>query len=1000
MSAPADTRADAGETGADLTPASENGLQIEQKLHGDNEGILDALPEDYEKVHAGGDVNACLEETVDRVDGFEAEQFKVEEEDTQYRGFAQGFTPVASAQLQGPSTHQALAFAGAGCAAVMEERGIGYRAQLEATISGDQLGQLLASSDARHFIDGHHSLTVEVDEASVAALYAAAGAGACLTFEGPNICGFPVLPGLQQEVPIEPLACEIGWQTSAGWVQQEQQNFEQQRPPSQERKPQRQGRSQNDKDSNPQQQKEQHEKHTREQQQQQSYSQQHHPYQTYQPHNNQPQDHRHHLEKKLIHRQGIMGGDELHNTEHRESAEAEHEEDEAEDNTEAQEETYTRQESTGQPMSMPSEAMSDIVVVRTRASRVAEPQEQSSASGAGARRYSEARRNSGKGGASEAAVDLTGHVPLPSKSPSHGEDEAHATGLQVRSVQLLGDLSNETRPATAAGMAPSFGAKLSPRPFSTPPRSSPRTPNSKNRPSSKGFGASPGLTSRPTTVGSTSPSPLRASFDSAGSWTRPGTMEAKMRQQQSPLPLRPSTSSVASRPDWDNSFYTKHEQRIPVYDALLDKNCPMLSNPSRLRHLIHTRELSDAHLHIVRSRFEQHRQMFDHDGRLGEHFHPVPMGIKQHRLLAEASDTAPDNLADRIISGFPDGDHPSLKFSPPPGGLQQVMKPAQSSPRKHRLMAMSTLLCSPEWQSSALHEEVLDEQNHPTAAKELGGKAGIVPSFQKIREEIAISWHKLQIPLELRTVLSDGHLTAATPDSLYRLKAHFQELQNYEAATKKLILEWLQRDTLLEAICGMHALGVNDTRLTMLRADLQKLDRLSTSLVRDIGHWCRRFGDLIVDTSRDHSAMASTSKPRPIFVWGGRDAIERIQADADRLSRGDLTVFQPPEVEQEVADAAGAEAEADGGDDWSQRLTDWGFARASSGRGNQAVKAQKKLPMPASPLAAATVAGQSFKVADVLFEGPAPSWYRESVAKAGIKALKRGQLCGGGDKRM
>eukprot|EP00931_Biecheleriopsis_adriatica_P011311 TRINITY_DN11238_c0_g2_i1.p1 TRINITY_DN11238_c0_g2~~TRINITY_DN11238_c0_g2_i1.p1 ORF type:complete len:993 (+),score=195.92 TRINITY_DN11238_c0_g2_i1:65-3043(+) len=992
MIGPADAGTDAGETITDLTPAS-GLLQIEQQPHGDKE-ISDALPEEAAKanvpwvVHAGDDVN--LEETMDRLDSFEVEHFQLEEENLQYQGFAQGFAPAACGQLQEPSTYQALAFAGASRAAAMEVGGIGYRAQLEATISGQQLGHLLASSDARHLIDGQHTLTVEVDEASVAALYAAAGATACLTFEGPNIGGFPLLSGLHQ-VPIAPLACEIDWQASADWVQQQQQqqqnNLEQQRPPSQERKLQRPKRNHSDKESSHQQQREQHEKQFKEQHQHQYYSQQQNEYyqhysqphdlqQSYQHHSNhQQQDHRQHLEKKC--------GDEPRNAERRESVEAEDEEDKAEENTGAKEESQAAQEgkSKVQPK-RPSEAMSDIVVVCTRTSRAAEPQEQSSLSGAGARRSLDSGRQSGQGSAPE--------------------DEAHATGLQVRSVQLLSDLSNEARPATAAGLAPVFGANLSPRPPSTPPKSSPWSPNGKKRPSSRGAGASPGLTSRPTTVGSTSPSPLHMSYDSAGIWTRPGTTECNMRRQRSPSPLRPSTSgSMTSRPDWDTSFYTKHEQRIPAYDALLDKNCPMLSNPVRLRHLIHTRELSDAHLHIVRSRFEQHRQMFDRDRKLGEQFRPVPLGAKEHdRLLTETAEMVPSNLADRIISGFPNGDHPSLKASPPPGGLQQVMMPAKSSPRKHLLKATSTLLCSPEWQSSALHEEVLDEQNRITAAEELGWQAGIVPSFQKIREEIAISWHKLQIPFELRKALSDGPLTAATPDSLYRLKAHFQELQNYEAATKKLIKDWLQRDMLLEAICGMHALGVNDARLVTLRADLQKLDQLSTRLVRDIGHWCRRFADLIVDPARDHSAIASSAKPRPIFIWGGRDAIERIQSDADRLSRGDLTIIQPLTGEQEVADVAGADTEADEQDDWSQRLTDWGFARAPSGRAANAVKAQKALPKPSCPLAAATVAGQNFKVADVLFEGPAPSWYRESVAKAGIKALKRGQLCGGGDKRL
>eukprot|EP00435_Cladocopium_sp_Y103_P036565 s1049_g9.t1 len=71
----------------------------------------------------------------------------------------------------------------------------------------------------------------------------------------------------------------------------------------------------------------------------------------------------------------------------------------------------------------------------------------------------------------------------------------------------------------------------------------------------------------------------------------------------------------------------------------------------------------------------------------------------------------------------------------------------------------------------------------------------------------------------------------------------------------------------------------------------------------------------------------------------------------------------------------------------SQRFKDWGFASSS--------QKSKALLLPTCSLAAATVAAQNFKVADVLFEGPAPSWYRPTVARAGIKALKRGLPCGG-----
>eukprot|EP00913_Durusdinium_trenchii_P001336 g1234.t1 len=243
-------------------------------------------------------------------------------------------------------------------------------------------------------------------------------------------------------------------------------------------------------------------------------------------------------------------------------------------------------------------------------------------------------------------------------------------------------------------------------------------------------------------------------------------------------------------------------------------------------------------------------------------------------------------------------------------------------------------------------------------------------SWRNMAGEIKLLWHRLQIPLDLRTAMDDGPLATVSPANLGHLQTHLDEMQQYEFATKKVIKNWLRRQRLLEAIASAHALGVNDQRLVKLKADVQKLDRLSCTLVNDIGNWSRRFAELIVDPSRDPMASPSRPTPRPIFVWGGRDAIEQIQSDAERLIRGDLSVGQQDEQSK------------------SQRFKDWGFARS------------KAALLPPCSLAAATVAAQNFKVTDVLFEGPAPSWYRPKVAKAGIKALKRGLPCGGGDKRL
>ena len=45
-----------------------------------------------------------------------------------------------------------------------------------------------------------------------------------------------------------------------------------------------------------------------------------------------------------------------------------------------------------------------------------------------------------------------------------------------------------------------------------------------------------------------------------------------------------------------------------------------------------------------------------------------------------------------------------------------------------------------------------------------------------------------------------------------------------------LIVARLKRESLLESVCASHALGVNDQRLVKLKADVQRLDKLSRSL--------------------------------------------------------------------------------------------------------------------------------------------------------------------------
>eukprot|EP00930_Biecheleria_cincta_P002815 TRINITY_DN1037_c0_g2_i1.p1 TRINITY_DN1037_c0_g2~~TRINITY_DN1037_c0_g2_i1.p1 ORF type:complete len:937 (+),score=181.82 TRINITY_DN1037_c0_g2_i1:107-2917(+) len=844
---------------------------------------------------------------------------------------------------------------------------IGFEAELQATVTGPPLGQLLASSEFADYLQGTRYLTVEVDEASVAALYAAAGSGALLTFNGNN---------------IEPMAYDH-WQAHAmGWGSSYDANQMQQQQMMQWQQQQWQ--------------QQQHQQQQQWQQQQQQLLQQQQQQQQVEP---QPPD----------------------------DVDA----DDGEDETDSKDARRTPTP----PPKKEREVFSDMIVVRTKTGQSGRKRDMSSKPRPGS--------DAVPVGRGEEAYSRRGSSSTPQEAQDDEEvevdqDEAHEEGRgadrdgagteeggagnmsirsQVRSVQLLNQLSKDSQ-NDAPGLL--FGThNLVPRPPSTPlnasrPRTSSKSARGKQRPGSRGIS----LASRPTTVGSTTyREASRASTQETG--TRPTTTDRKASgkslQKLSPSPPAVSKNQ-SSKPDWDSSFYNMHNRRIPHYDALIDENCPMMSSPSRLRHLIKTRDLSDAYLHIVRARFEQHRQMFDTEGKLGDLSRPVPFFGKSNE-----DPGVPGRLAERLVSGFSKdgvqtnvmspGVSPHLLLAP----VDESSSPKPQEWMSNRGVSSSVLLCSPDWMNSVLHEDMLAEQKalegiDTSNDADPAAQNAITFNFEKLHDQISFLWNLLQTPLEVRTAITQGPLSSTTPDSLYRLQAHLQELHNFEKDTKHIITDWLQRAKLLESICSTHALGVNDARLGSLRTDLVQLDHLSSTIVRNIGNWCRRFHHLVVDNSRDPSAVPSTLKPRAVFIWGGRDCIERIQTDSDKLSHGDLSgislalgLRSAPKGGSEELDGEETESGTEQEDSWSQRLTDWGFASASgapSGRAANAVKAQKAHGVPPSPLIAATVASHNFEVTDVLFEGPAPSWYRESVAKAGIKALRRGQPCGGGDKRL
>jgi hypothetical protein len=210
---------------------------------------------------------------------------------------------------------------------------------------------------------------------------------------------------------------------------------------------------------------------------------------------------------------------------------------------------------------------------------------------------------------------------------------------------------------------------------------------------------------------------------------------------------------------------------------------------------------------------------------------------------------------------------------------------------------------------------------------------------------------------------------------------HQQELLEFRVQTKKTIHECLARDEVLDAVQHAHALGVNDGRLTLLREDLATLDQLGTSLVRAIGVWSRRFGHLACDIEKSPESQYHGIRPRAVFVWMGRDVVERIQTESEALSSGNPNAVGDWEVTPE---------------NLGSEIKD-GNMPTPGAPGFRKAMPDKFIP---PPLVSLAMVSQKFEVSDVLHEGPPPNWYQPRIAKAGIAAIRRGIPCGGGDKRI
>lgn len=230
-------------------------------------------------------------------------------------------------------------------------------------------------------------------------------------------------------------------------------------------------------------------------------------------------------------------------------------------------------------------------------------------------------------------------------------------------------------------------------------------------------------------------------------------------------------------------------------------------------------------------------------------------------------------------------------------------------------------------------------------------------------ERVEALWYRLQVCAEVCESIHRGPMSHVSPHGLHHLHRHQKELEEYKGATEQLVVAWLQREVLIDKIRSTHVLGVNDSRLTGLRADLATLDQLGVHLIRMVGDWSQRYAHFIVDVTRLPAAAAIAAAGRvvrPIFVWGSRDIVERIHSDHDFLAKGEV---------HNVGHAA--------------------VVRTCVGQALHLPDGVESPNMVAVPLVAAAAAAQKSSIADPLHEGPPPPWYSPRVARAGIEAIRR-----------
>lgn len=475
---------------------------------------------------------------------------------------------------------------------------------------------------------------------------------------------------------------------------------------------------------------------------------------------------------------------------------------------------------------------------------------------------------------------------------------------------------------------------------------------------------------------------------------RPGTglaadgLRATPRTRMKALPPScPRPKSTPQRPVWKTSSGSK-ERRIPPYDALLDSECPALTSPARLKQLMHTRELPDEYMYIVRSRYEQHRRLYDPGCDGGERRRPLDpprLSSRPQRAVASVPQSLVPGAALSVGSaGAADGD---------------LVEP---EPRPHTQQASLAVACSPDWCNSALHTSILRREQGHAQNVDAGGldepsSDDLLARWESLCCQIESLWFRLQTPFLVQKSIRDSLFKEVTPVNLHHLEMHLQLLLEYEADTRRIISDWIEWEALLESLRKAKVLSVNDARLEALRSTLSAFDELSCVLARSISSWSRHFSALAVDATRCLGFHGTDRLPRAVFVWGGRSCAERLLTDTQALARGDLDA-DPTSAAQEAAATARPAGAA---------VARGAGQRQAVARGMRGVEMSLPLPSPrragrrprpgqaqSNPLVASTMTKQRFGVNDVLHQGlPAP-WYRPDVAKAGAEALRRGVFKG------